>query len=112
MTRVHAVDYPYRQPPKRFVHNEFDARTRLRNLGVIECGVLQWFNNDLGFGFIAPDRPGPDVFVHVSEIAGVEGSRVRVGQPVSYRVGGTRRRPEAKIVHVLSRLEGCPELEP
>lgn len=49
-------------------------------------GTVKWFNDQKGYGFIAPDDGGKDVFVHVSAVeqAGMRG--LNEGQKLSYEI--------------------------
>jgi cold shock CspA family protein len=48
-------------------------------------GILKKWNDDRGFGFIAPTRGGDEIFVHISAFPR-DGSRPRIGEPVSFAV--------------------------
>ena len=49
-------------------------------------GTVKWFSDEKGFGFIAQDNGGPDVFVHFRAIAGDGFKTLTEGQPVSFDV--------------------------
>ena len=38
-----------------------------------ETGTVKWFNESKGYGFIAPDDGGKDLFAHFREIHGGDG---------------------------------------
>ncbi|UVO30313.1 cold-shock protein [Bradyrhizobium arachidis] len=61
-------------------------------------GTVKWFNDKKGFGFIAPDDGGNDVFVHISAVERAGLSGLAEGQKVSYEV-----KVDAK------RRKGCAE---
>jgi CspA family cold shock protein len=47
-------------------------------------GTVKWFNGQKGYGFIAPDGGGPDVFVHISALERAGMSNLNEGQKVEY----------------------------
>ena len=49
-------------------------------------GIVKWFNNDKGFGFIAPENGGQDVFVHHTAISGDGYKSLNEGDRVSFDV--------------------------
>jgi CspA family cold shock protein len=53
-------------------------------------GTVKWFNSTKGFGFIAPESGGKDVFVHISAVerAGLTG--LKDNQKVTYDVESGR----------------------
>jgi cold shock protein len=54
-------------------------------------GTVKWFNETKGYGFIAPDEGGKDVFVHISAVerSGMRG--LAEGMKVSYEVEADRK---------------------
>lgn len=49
-------------------------------------GTVKWFNNEKGFGFIAPENGGNDVFVHHTAIQGSGYKSLNEGDRVSFEV--------------------------
>ncbi|MFE7741760.1 MULTISPECIES: cold-shock protein [Nocardia] len=64
-------------------------------------GSVKWFNGEKGFGFIAQDGGGPDVFVHYSEISGSGFKSLDEGQRVEFEVGQGQKGPQAQSVRAI-----------
>ncbi len=64
-------------------------------------GTVKWFNASKGFGFIAPDDGGADVFVHFSAISGRGYRELTEGQRVQYE---TRQGPKGLQADGVSAL--------
>ncbi len=72
-------------------------------------GTVSWYDGDKGFGFIAPDSGGADVFVHVRELA--DGlAELGEGDRVTYAVVVSEKGPQARDVRVArsSTPRGAP----
>ncbi|GAA3460858.1 cold-shock protein [Saccharothrix longispora] len=61
-------------------------------------GTVKWFNSEKGFGFIAQENGGPDVFVHYSEIQGQGFRTLDENQRVEFEIGQGTKGPQAQNV--------------
>ena len=50
----------------------------------VSTGVVKWFNDAKGFGFITPEGGGEDLFAHFKEIQGTGFKTLKEGQRVQY----------------------------
>lgn len=62
-------------------------------------GTVKFFNADRGFGFIKPDDPGPDVFVHMTALSPGAPSLTE-GMRVTFEVGTDRKNGKTKAANV------------
>jgi cold shock protein len=62
------------------------------------AGTVKWFNPAKGFGFIAPEGGGKDVFVHQSAIEGFDDKDLSEGQRVEFESELAAKGPQATRV--------------
>jgi cold shock protein len=63
----------------------------------MKTGVIKWFNNEKGFGFISVEGEN-DVFVHFSAISGDGYKSLEEGQRVEFEVVQGAKGPQAANV--------------
>ncbi|MFG6082673.1 cold-shock protein [Paracoccus litorisediminis] len=60
-------------------------------------GIVKWFNNDKGYGFIQSDAGGSDVFVHISAVERAGIRSLPDGQKVSFEVERGRNGKDSAV---------------
>ncbi len=61
-------------------------------------GIVKWFNAEKGFGFIAPEDGGPDVFAHFSAINSSGYRSLEENQRVEFEVTQGPKGPQASNI--------------
>ena len=68
----------------------------------IQTGIVKWFNDGKGFGFIAPNDGGKDLFAHHSEIRNDGGFRTLAeGANVQFEVKSGPKGPQATNIRAV-----------
>jgi len=80
-----------------------EVRFRMQMLGemFMAQGTVKWFNAEKGYGFIAVDGGGPDVFVHYSAIESTGFRTLDEGQRVEFQTTQGPKGPQADQVHAI-----------
>ena len=65
-------------------------------------GTVKFFNSQKGFGFIAQEGGGPDVFVHVSAVERSSLGRLDEGQKVSFELERDKKSGRESAVNLQS----------
>jgi len=61
---------------------------------------VKWFNATKGYGFIAPDGGGKDVFVHISAVEKAGFSSLAEGSKVTFDIVANRGKESAENLRV------------
>jgi CspA family cold shock protein len=66
----------------------------------MESGTVKFFNEQKGFGFIAPDNGGTDVFVHVTALERAGLRSLSQGQKVSFDTEQDKRSGKTAVANI------------
>jgi CspA family cold shock protein len=66
----------------------------------VATGTVKWFNATKGYGFIAPQGGGKDVFVHISAVERAGLSSLNEGATVEYEIVSNRGKESAENLKV------------
>ena len=70
-------------------------------MATTSTGIVKWFNDSKGFGFITPDGGGADLFAHFSEIQGSGFKSLQEGQRVEFTVTQGAKGLQASSLRVI-----------
>lgn len=67
-----------------------------------QTGIVKWFNDAKGFGFITPDAGGPDLFAHFQDILSSGFKSLSENQRVSFQRTAGAKGDKACSIQVLA----------
>ncbi|MCR5868911.1 MAG: cold-shock protein [Aquincola tertiaricarbonis] len=66
-----------------------------------QTGIVKWFDDGKGFGFITPEQGGKDLFAHFKEIRAEGFKSLSEGQRVEFEVTQGQKGPQASNIRPL-----------
>ena len=66
-----------------------------------QTGIVKWFDDGKGFGFITPEQGGKDLFAHFKEIHAEGFKSLSEGQRVEFEVTQGQKGPQASNIRPL-----------
>lgn len=84
--------------PVKPIEKMMERNKKVVTLGEVLRGKVGWFNDEKGFGFITPDRGGPDIMFTYRNIVLVGHKSVQAGAIVTYEVYKSQKGEEAILV--------------
>lgn len=66
-----------------------------------QTGIVKWFNDAKGFGFITPDTGGGDIFAHFQDIQSTGFKSLKENQRVSFERGTSPKGEKAINIKVI-----------
>ena len=66
----------------------------------METGIVKFYNDQKGYGFITPDKGGKDVFVHATALERAGMRALSEGQKVSFDTEADRRTGKIAVANI------------
>jgi CspA family cold shock protein len=67
---------------------------------IVATGTVKWFNPTKGYGFVAPQGGGKDVFVHISAVERAGLSTLNDGAVIEYELVANKGKESAENIKV------------
>lgn len=67
----------------------------------MSTGIVKWFSDEKGYGFIKPDDGGPDLFAHFSQITGSGFKTLKQDQRVEFEITQGQKGKQASNIRPL-----------
>jgi CspA family cold shock protein len=85
----------HRKPAAHRTRAAGASRAKQFEVTSMPTGIVKWFNETKGFGFIKPDDGGADLFAHYSGIKSKGFRTLKENQRVEYQVQQGQKGPQA-----------------